>query len=311
MWRYAVTHHNGGMTPEHLTTFSDQLADAVESAARSVVQVRGHRRPASGVVFRDNAVITTGAAIGSEHGITVKTPDGRSIEAELAGWDPATHIAVLRVPELNLPAAMAAERRARVGHLATAIGRSWSNAVTASVGNVAVIGGPLPTGRGRAIEEVIRTTASMHRGFTGGAFIDTDGHVLGINTAAEIRGLGVIIPAAIAWKAASDVLEHGQLRRGYLGLAGQTVRLGDKQRTADRPESALLVVGVTAGSPAEQAGLIVGDIVTSLGGVEIDSTDRLLEALAGAEIGRPLVVRVLRGGQPVELSVTVGERPAE
>jgi len=272
--------------------------------------VRGHRRPASGLVFREDAVITTGAALGRESNIAVKASDGRVIDAEIAGWDPATHIVALRVPGLKMPPAVPSEAPARVGHLAIAIGRSWSNAVTASVGNVAIIGGPLPTGRGRAIDEVIRTTAPMHRGFTGGAFVDTRGQVLGINTAAQIRGLGVIIPSAIAWKTASDVLEHGHLKRGYLGLAGQTVRLSERQRTADRPETALLIGAITVGSPAERAGILVGDIVIGLGGTAIDSADRLLEALAGIQVGSAVPVQLMRGGQPLELSVTVGERPA-
>lgn len=298
------------MTNDTLSTFSDQLADAVSSASASVVQVRGHRRPASGVVFREDAVITTGAALGRESNVSIRTSDGRVVEAEIAGWDPATHLVVLRAGELKMPPGVPASAPARVGHVAIAIGRSWSNAVTASVGNVAVIGGPLPTGRGRAIDEVIRTTAAMHRGFTGGAFVDTRGHVLGINTAAQIRGLGVIIPSAIAWKAAGDVLEHGHLKRGYLGLAGQTVRLPEQQRTADGPETALLVVAITPGSPAERAGMLVGDIVARLGGVAIDSADRLLEALAGLHAGTGVPVQLVRGGQALELSVTVGERPA-
>src|SRR5207244_7968303 len=109
------------------------------------------------------------------------------------------------------------------GHLALAVARSWSNAVTATAGIVSVIGGPLPTGRRRAIDEVIRTTAPMHDGFAGGAFLDTSGGLIGIATASEIRGLGVVIPAAIAWQTGATLLAHGGLKRGFLGIAGQPV----------------------------------------------------------------------------------------
>ena len=109
----------------------------------------------------------------------------------LPGWDPATSLAVLRVPGLQGRALAPATPQPRVGHLALAVARSWSNAVTASAGIVSVIGGPLPTGRRRAIDQVIRTTAPMHDGFAGGAFLDTSGGLLGVATAAEIRGLGV------------------------------------------------------------------------------------------------------------------------
>ena len=125
----------------------------------------------------------------------------------------------------------------RVGHLAIAVGRSWSNAVTASAGIVSVIGGPLPTGRRRAIDHVLRTNALMHDGFAGGAFIDTSGALLGVITATAIRGLGVVIPASIAWTAAATLLEHGQLKRGYLGIAGQPVRLPENQRGTERASS--------------------------------------------------------------------------
>ena len=298
----------GGMTDTRLATLSDQLADAVEIAARSVVQVHGRRRAATGVVFANDVVLTTGRALGRENGVRVRTPDGRALDAELAGWDPVTHLAVLRVPDLDAPPASLAADRPRVGQLVIAIARSWSNAVTATIGNVAVIGGPLPTGRGRAIDEVIRTTAPMHGGFAGGMLADTSGRVLGITTAAEIRGLGVVIPGSIAWKATADVLEHGQLKRGYLGLAGQAVRLGDRQKEAGGQETALLVVGLTPDSPVDRAGLLVGDIVTVFDSVAIDSPDRLLDALAGDRVGRTVTLRVLRGATPADLSVTVGER---
>src|SRR6185369_7044014 len=126
--------------------------------------------------------------------------------------------------------------------------------------------GPLPTGRRRAIDEVIRTTAPMHDGFAGGAFLDTSGGLLGIATAAAIRGLGVVIPGSIAWKTAATLLEHGSLKRGYLGLAGQPVEIeGDR--------TALLVVGITSGSPAAAAGLLIGDVMLAFDGHPIESPE--------------------------------------
>src|SRR5438132_4505878 len=155
-------------------------------------------------------------ALGREDGLRIRTHDGRELDAELAGWDPATSLAVLRAGDLGVAPAPVAQAPARVGHLALAVARSWSNALTASAGIVSVIGGPLRTGRGRAIDEVIRTTAPMHDGFAGGALLDATGGLLGVATAAAIRGLGVIIPSAIAWKTAASLLEHGKVRRGYL-----------------------------------------------------------------------------------------------
>src|SRR5689334_2247877 len=240
-----------------LQTFSNQLADVVAAIAPSVVQVQR----ASGVVFADEAVLTNARALGREDNLHVRAHDGRVLDAELRGWDPATGLALLHVPDLAIAPARPSAEPARVGNLAIAVARSWSNAVTASVGIVSVIGGPLRTGRGRSIDQVIRTTAPMHEGFAGGAFADVSGNLMGIATAAAIRGLGVIIPASIAWTTATALLEHGRIRRGYLGLAGQVVRLAERQR-GDGPGHALLITEVRSDSPAEQAGLLVGDVIT-------------------------------------------------
>ena len=302
---------DGVMTSEMvLDNFSNQMADAVAAAAASVVQVHGRRRPASGLVYAADVVLTTARAIGREDGLRVRTPDGRTIDAQLAGWDPTTNLAVLKTSGLDLPAASLAAAPPRVGHMALAVARSWSNVLTASAGIVSVIGGPLPTGRGRAIDEVIRTTAPMHDGFAGGAFLNTQGGLIGIATASAIRGLGVVIPAPIAWKTAATLIEHGGLKRGYLGLAGQPVQLSDAQQGGDVREHALLVVGVTSGSPAAAAGLLVGDILVQFDGHPVESPEDLLDLLLGDRVGRSVPLRILRGGTSMDVTVAVGERPS-
>lgn len=295
------------MSESILTSVSNAIADVVEQAAVSVIQVQGRRRPASGVIFGPETVITTGRALGREDGGRVRRPDGTTLNAELAGWDPASGIAVLRVPGLEGTPATPSETRPRVGHIAVALARSWSNAVTASAGTVAVIGGPLATGRRQSIEEVIRTTAPMHDGFAGGAFVGADGHLLGITTAASIRGLRVVIPARIAWSAATAILEHGSVKRGYLGIAGQAVALSSAQHQADRTDG-LLVVAVTADGPAARAGILVGDVLLDFDGVAVHSADELLDVLDANKVGRTVPVRILRGTSLVTQDVTVSER---
>jgi S1-C subfamily serine protease len=292
-----------------LTTLSNDLADAVAAAAPSVVQVHGRRRPASGVVYQQDVVVTSARALGREDGLHVRRPDGTVLDAELAGWDPATGLAVLRVAQLGTNPLEASESAPRVGNVGIGLARSWSNNVTASAGIVAIIGGPLATGRRRAIEEVIRTTAPMHDGFAGGAFVDTTGRLIGIATAVEIRGLGVVIPARIAWQAAKSLLEHGRLERGYLGIAGQAVHLSETQRQAENREEALLVVGVTPGSPAAAAGVLVGDLLLDFDGHAIASPEDLLDLLAGDRVGRGVPLRTLRGTSSLTATVTVGKRP--
>jgi S1-C subfamily serine protease len=292
-----------------LNELSNQLADVVETVATSVVQVQGRRRPASGVVYADGLVLTTMRAIGGDDGLRVRRHDGTVLDAELAGWDPTTSLALLRVPNLGLQPVRLSTATPRVGNLSLAIARSWSNSVTASAGIISVIGGPLRTGRRRAIDQVIRTTAPMHDGFSGGAFIDAGGGLIGVTTATTIRGTTVVIPAAIAWAAAQRVLEHGQTGRGYLGVMGQSVSLSESQASACGRNTAVLVVGVAPASAAALAGVLVGDIVLGLDDASTASPEDLLDLLATQAVGRQAKLKVLRGAAAVDVPVTIGERP--
>jgi S1-C subfamily serine protease len=293
-----------------LNELSTQMADAVDAIAPSVVQVQGRRRPASGLVYADGIVLTTMRAIGGDDGLHVRRPDGTTVDAELAGSDPATTLAVLRVKDLALSPLHPSSASPRVGSLVMAAARSWSNLVTASAGIVSVIGGPLPTGRRRAIDKVIRTTAPMHDGFSGGALIDASGGLIGVTTATTIRGTTVVIPAQIAWAAAQRVIERGPARRGYLGVMGQPVRLSESQATSCGRQTALVVVGVAPASAAASAGVLVGDVVLALDDTATDSPEELLDLLATQQVGRQAKLKLLRGNAVVELPVTIGERPA-
>lgn len=293
-----------------LTQLSNQMADAVASAAPSVVQVNGGRRPVSGLVYASDVVLTTMRGVGQHEQVRVRREDGQDFQGDLAGWDPATQLAVLRVPGLGLPPIVRAAEEPRVGHLALAIARSWSNAVTATAGLVSVIGGPLATGRRRAIDRVIRTSAPMHEGFSGGAFVDTGGRLLGVATAISIRGLGVIIPAATAWTAAATLLEHGSLKRGYLGIVGQPVSVPEKQRGDSAHAEGLLIAGVKSGSPADAAGILVGDILLALDEHRLTSPEDLLDLLVGDQVSRPATLQVIRGERTISVPVTIAEKTA-
>ena len=277
-----------------LNELSNEMADA-RGCGRAVCRA-GDRTPASGERSRLCRRVRgdDDGYLGREDGLHVRRHDGTVLDAELAGWDPATSLAVLRVAGLDTPALAPATTAARVGHLALAIGRSWSNVVTASAGTVSVIGGPLATGPrrwhrggwGRAgrsgggvIDEIIRTMPRCTMDSRRRVSIDTSGGLIGIATAAAIRGLGVIIPASIAWKTAAGVLEHGRLKRGYLGIAGQPVTLSESQQAALGRADALLVVSVTSGSPAAAAGILVGDVLLALDQQPIESPEDLLNLL--------------------------------
>jgi serine protease DegQ len=291
-----------------LNQLSNQMADAVAAAAPSVVQVNGGRRPVSGLVYATDVILTTMRGVGHHEHVPVRRHDGQVLQGDLGGVDPSTQLAVLRVPGLALAPIVRAESEPRVGHLALAIARSWSNAVTATAGLVSVIGGPLATGRRRAIDRVIRTSAPMHEGFSGGAFVDTEGRLLGVATAIAIRGLGVVIPSATAWAAAAALVEHGSLKRGYLGIAAQPVGVPEKQRGASAQTQGLLVVSVKPGSPADTAGVLVGDILLALDEHHLASPEELLDLLVGDRVGRVATLQVIRGERTMAVPVTIAER---
>lgn len=293
-----------------VTELSNDIANAIESAAPSVIQVLGQRRPASGVLYDKDVALTMMSVIGREDGLQVRRADGHAFAAEVLGWDPATGLAALRVAGLDSAPMRVSEMPVRVGNIGIAVGRSWSNALTASAGIVAVIGGPLHTGPRRTIDQVFRTTAPMHDGFAGGAFLDAKGGLIGVATARSIRGFGVIIPASIAWKAVANVIETGRRKRGYLGVAGQPVKLPEHQRGGTNRERGMLTIAVTPGGPAAGAGVLVGDILLTLEGTPIESPEELLDLLMTIGAGRSARLSVLRGGALMEFTVSVGERPA-
>ena len=216
---------------------------------------------------------------------------------------------MLKVAGLGGPALTPSTSAPRTGHFAIAIARSWSNVVTATSGLVSIIGGPLRTGRREAIEKVIRTSAPMHDGFAGGAFLDASGGLVGVATASAIRGLGIVIPAAIAWQTAATLRQHGQIKRGYLGIASQPVHVAQFESSDPNHPGALLVAHVTPASPAAAAGVIVGDVIVEFDGRRVESPEDLLDLLTGDRVGRAVGLQMLRGGAPVTVTITVGERP--
>jgi S1-C subfamily serine protease len=296
------------MATSTLASLSNDLAELTAAGAGSVVQVGGRRRPASGVVHGVDTIITTARAVGREDGLQVRLPDDTAVGAELVGWDPSSGIALLRTQSpLTLTAPTLSNDQPRTGEIAIALARSWSNAITASTGVVAVVGGPLRTGRRRQLERVIRITAPLHDGFAGGAVFNAGGALLGIATAAEIRGYGVVIPSAIAWAAAEKLLTSGTPRRGYIGVAVQPVELPASQRPQGR-ERALLVVGVSESGPAAAAGVNVADIILDVAGKPASSPEDLLDRLSEHAVGQTIVLNTLRGGVGREQSIVIGER---
>lgn len=288
------------------TQLSDQFADAADAAARFVVQVHSHRRPAAGVVFASDLVITPARAIGDDEAI-VKRPDGPMIEGHVLGFVSSLGLAVVRAPGLEVAPPTPAHEP-RVGALAVAVGRTWSGGVMALVTNVAVVGGPLRTGRASSIERVIRIAMAPHGAVTGGALVDVSGRWLGLVTGTAIRGTAVVLPASIAAAAARQTVERGGARQGFLGISTVPVAIPERQRAGDTHAHGLLITAVTPRSPADAAALLVGDIVTAFGGEPLEDPEALLTLLRGDHIGKPVKLTVVRGTARLDIAATVGER---
>src|SRR5215204_566175 len=221
-----------------LNALSQQLAAAVETVGPAIVSVDARPRVrTSGVIWREGLVVTTNHTVRRDEDITVTLHDGREFPATLAGRDPATDIAVLRFESDEAAATDVVYETGRavalrVGHLVLAAGRAHpSRGVTASFGILSVVGGAWRTWRGGDIDRLIRPDVSVFIGFSGGALVDTEGRVLGINTTGLARGAGLTIPAATVNRVVDRLLQHGRVARPYLGVGMyHRVALPEKQR---------------------------------------------------------------------------------
>ena len=292
-----------------LAQLSDALAAAVERAAASTVTVYARRRvPASGVVFEGGIIVTADHVIEQEEDIRIGLPDGTTVTGKLVGRDAGTDLAVIRAEGATLSQA-GFSTDPRPGHIVLALGRPGPEGPVVSFGVITSISGPVRTSRGGQLEGFIRTDATFYPGFSGGPLVDVSGNVLGINTSAMSRTSGLSLPVATVQRVASSLVTHGKVRRGFLGISSQSVRLAEGLAAKlGGQNTGLLIVGMEAGGPADQSGVLVGDIVVGLVGEPVRDTDDLQGLLGGERIGQASPLKVLRGGEPRDLSVVVGER---
>lgn len=279
-----------------ITNLSEGLASAVEAGGEGTVLVDARERyPASGIAYTEDLVLTADHVVTREEGIHVILSDGKKHKATLAGRDPGSDLALLRLAGKALNPAKTSDE-VKVGQLVLALGRPSEAGVQASWGIVTAISGPAHTRRGGMLDEFIRSETTPYPGFSGGPLINTAGEVLGLNTSGLTRGSSLTIPVKVAWRIADALAKHGTVKRGYIGVRTQSVSNG------------LLVLWLEESGPAEKAGLLVGDILTAVGGQALSDPDDLFAALNNDTVGKTLAVQVLRGGKPESIKVTVGER---
>lgn len=293
-----------------LVEFSEGLSTAVDKGGASTILVDARKRyPASGIAYAEDLVLTADHVVTREENLKVLLPDGKTLDATIAGRDPGSDLTLLRLPEKALAPAKTSAI-IKVGQLVLALGRPNREGVQASWGIVASINGPTRTFRGGLLDEYIRTETTPYPGFSGGPLVNTEGEVLGLNTSGLTHGSSLTIPVRVAWQIAEALAKHGTVKRGYLGVRTQPVEVPEAARKALGREQThgLLVLWLEEGGPSEKGGLLVGDILVAIGGQAVGDPDDLFSALDADTVGKAIAVEILRGGRPETIRVTVGER---
>jgi S1-C subfamily serine protease len=301
----SLLHSEGMESPNPLLELSNQLARAVEIGEQAVVAVHGRPHvPSSGILWRKGVVVTSDHTLKRDEDITVTLPDGRNLPATLAGRDGGTDLAVLRLSDggSDYAAKTVSDASIKPGNFVLALGRRGRDGVTASFGVISAIAGPWRTWRGGQVERFIRPDLNIYPGFSGGALVDAEGSVIGLNTSGLTRGTGVTLPASAVSRVTDELLSRGHVRRGFLGVGLHPVQLPDGGR-------GLIVLSLEPGGPALQAGVFVGDVVLTLDGEPVIDTDAVQSHLGGEQIGKTVVAEILRGGSPIKIGIVPAERP--
>jgi len=303
-----------------LDAYSDAVTSVAERVGPAVVRVervveRGHGGTGSGVVISpDGLVLTNSHVVEGARELRLTDPEGRSMDARLIGEDPDTDLALIRAGAArNLATATLGDSKAlRRGQLAVAIGNPLGFESTVTAGVISALGRSLRARTGRLIEDVIQTDAALNPGNSGGPLVSSRGEVIGINTAviAGAQGICFAVASNTAQYVLSEILQHGRVRRAFIGVAAQTVTVPRRHARAAGIENAFgaMVTATEPNGPAQPAGLMSYDIVVRLDGVPVTGVDDMIRLLNGERIGRPVTFDVLRRGQLRSFEVRPAER---
>lgn len=321
-----------GPDGEVLDAYSQAVINAVETVGAAVVSVGMARRApeqlrrrgmpemhgaGSGVIITpDGYILTNSHVVSQADRIEIRLQDGRELQATSIGNDPHSDLAVVRVQEAKLPSADLGDSSAlRVGQLVIAIGNPLGFQATVTTGVVSALGRTLRAQTGRLMENVIQTDAALNPGNSGGPLVDFHGRVVGINTAVIMgsQGISFAIPSSTARWVAGQLIREGRVRRAYLGVSGQTVKLQRREviEYAAAAPTAVRIIEVQPNTAASHAALRAGDLVTKVGEVTVASVDDLQRALGRHTIGAPLAVEIVRDGRRLTVTTHPTELPDE
>ena len=308
---------------EALDAYSRTVTAVAERLAPSVANLRVTRRtrrgavPAGGgsavVLTPDGFMLTNSHVVaGAGSGGRASFVDGRELRFSVIGTDPFSDLAVLRTDEPGLtPAELGDAERLRVGQLVVAIGNPHGFAGSVTAGVVSALGRSLPARSGRnvrIIDNVIQTDAALNPGNSGGALVNGRGEVVGVNTAVAGVGLGLAVPINTATRRiVGSLMTEGRVRRAYIGIAGGPRPLPPRARERHDMRTAVEVVSVMEGTPADSAGLRPEDMIVSIGGSPTASVDELQRLMVAELIGKPVAVEVVRDGRTLSLQLTPAE----
>ncbi|MHB8507044.1 MAG: S1C family serine protease [Candidatus Dormibacteria bacterium] len=290
-----------------LKDISDGIAGAVALTSPSVARVDARRgSAASGTVWADGLVLTADHVLHDSGAIRVSFGADESA-AEVVGRDARTDLALLKLEGAHVPL-IRSDGALRIGQLVLAIGRPRE--VEATFGVVNALAPGWHGWGGQALGKMIHTDAPLNRGFSGGPLVDADGHLLGFNSWYYGRGNTRALDLATLERLVRSLVDHGRVRRAYLGIGGQPVYLSEGARELAHQDSGLMLISVEAGSAAAEAGLLQGDTLVSIGEYPVRGLRELASALGSLEVGAPVTVSVVRAGGLTTVEVTTGERSA-
>ena len=267
------------------------------------------------IVSSDGYILTNFHVIDGADAIEVGLADGRKAAARLVGSDPETDLAVIRVSERNLPVMVLGDpEQARVGDVVLAIGNPFGVGQTVTLGIISALGrNNLHINH---FENFIQTDAAINFGNSGGALVDTDGHLLGINSAIYSQtggsvGIGFAIPVSTAKTVLDSIVKHGSVVRGWIGIESQdiTPELADSFGLAKR--SGAIIAGVVRDGPADRAGILPGDILVAVAGEKVLDTSGMLNLIAQLAPGAKTPMTILRKRREATVDITIGRRPRQ
>ena len=291
-----------------LQTLSNNLADNVEKVGQSVVAIKGRRMSSSGIHWQPGIIVTAEETLKRTEDLSVTLSDGNTVSATLVGRDRTTDIAVLKLANSELPVVEISDASAlKVGQIIQAVGRSDS--LNATMGVVSALGGAWRSSYGGVIDQFIRLDLNLYASLEGAALVTATGQVVGMTVSGPRRSV-ISIPSTTINRVVEQLLTKGHIARGYLGLGMQPVRLPETMKNSLNLASlgGVIAINVESDSPADKAGILIGDILVAINSNPINDTGDIQTMLGAENVGKTLNVQIVRGGVLREVALTVGEK---